>query len=396
MAQSRFRDSSNFLPDDFFQVDEKYFKQLRANKDIIADPSYWFDSESPIDTNSQEFDLKTYKVDYDSTLAIEKEILINAVSGWDSQLYNYDDMTICNSSTAASYIILGFLKGRINTLFFETPAYYASIEQAQLLGINVLKIPTYISEDFKISEDFLTSISSMKGKKGIWISQPRYGLGLNQRHKNLELLLSYLQDDDFLIIDEATEQIYPTHLKEFNFKKRKNIIKFRSFLKPLGLNGPRLAFILHHSDYRKLIQCRMEVTQGAIDCFSLNYVTKFLSKKEEFQLLLKVTNNYVKEVRMKAENLTHGTILKVIPIENGYIGSIALLHGKEDNSINLRKELLQHCQRMKCPIILGSAMYFARDPFSEFIRINFFNSEYSIMTGIQLILKFKLISHKYQ
>jgi aspartate/methionine/tyrosine aminotransferase len=389
MIHSKLNKPDLFLPDDFFKVDQKYFKLLRDKKEIEADPSYWFDSDSPIDISCQGYDLKTYRIDFNHSLENEKVRLIETISSWDSQQYTYDDLTICNSSTSASYIILGFLKERIDTLFIETPAYYATIEQSQMLGIKVVKIPTYISNGFQINAEFFNSLHNAKGKIGIWISQPRFGLGLNQPHEGLTLLLSFLRDDDFLIVDEATEQLFPSHLSEFNFKKRKNILKYRSFMKPLGFNGPRLAYILHHSDYRNLIQCHMEITQGAIDCFSLAYVTKILSNKEEFERILKAANKYVNNLRSKMESLVRGTNLKVIPLENGYIGSVAYYYDQEGDPSRLRKQLLSYCKHVKCPIILGSGLYFAIDPRYEFIRINYFNTEYNVMTGIQLILKFR-------
>jgi aspartate/methionine/tyrosine aminotransferase len=378
-----------FLPDDFFKIDNRYFKKLRETKDIKADPSYWFDSESPVCNILSNKNVQKYRIDFNSGLKDEKFILIDAISKWDDQKYNYNNITVCSSATSASFIVLGFLQNKVDSIIFETPAYYASIIQAKKLGFRVQYIPTYFSDNFQIEETSIKFIKSAKTAKAIWVSQPRFGIGINQNKDLLSNVLKCLTDKDFLIIDEATEQLFPAFLNEFNFRYRKNIIKLRSFLKPTGLNGPRLSYILHDTGYRISVQSYLELVQGAIDCFSLEYTCKLLQNITYFQEMLIISNKYVKNIARKIELITRGTVIVNIPLENGYIGSVAIKLYNEGNFLKERNRFLLYCNKVKVPVILGSAMYFAIDNTFEFIRINYFNSEFNITNGIHLLLKFR-------
>lgn len=378
-----------YFPDDFDRINNKYFKRLRETGDIVADLSFWYDTMSPVTKIISLPKINKYRSDFQKGLANEKETFINCINQWDSQIYKYDQITICSSVTTASFITLLFLQTQnVRTVFFETPAYFASIEQARSLNLDTILLPTYLHNDFQVSDDVINFIKTYNEPKAIWITQPRFGLGINQNRDTISKLVDSLNKYDFLIIDEATEQLFPTFINDVNFTMSKNIIKVRSFFKSTGLNGPRISFILHHEKYRYKIENLLEVAQGAVDCFSLEFGKKNLENVEFFKLLLKTSNEYVKSVRKKVQLYALGTDTFVIPLDNGYIGSIAVKLKQNKDYFKDREELIGHCASHKVAVILGATMKFAKDPLYEYIRINYFNTEYTLLKGMELLLKF--------
>jgi len=379
-----------FLPDDYDRINNKYFKKLRNCGDIEADPSFWYESISPSEGFFPSSNINKYRSDYQNGLKDEKEIFINCINQWDNQSFMYDEMTVCGSVTTASFITLLFLQSQnVNSIFFETPAYFASIEQAQSLKMNTHLIPTYLQDQFEMTDEFYNSFIKYEQPKALWITQPRFGLGINQSLEKIKKIIYSLKKTDFIIIDEATEQLFPTLLREINLHYFKNVIKLRSFFKSSGLNGPRISFILHHKGFRENFQNFLEIVQGAIDCFSLEFAKKNLQEIDFFKSLLFAANTYVNALRKKVEFFSRGTRISPIPLENGYIGSIAVLI-KGENYYKEREALLNHCAKCKVPVILGATMRFPKDPLYEFIRMNYFNSEYSLLRGIEHISKFDL------
>jgi histidinol-phosphate/aromatic aminotransferase/cobyric acid decarboxylase-like protein len=378
-----------FLPDDYDRINNKYFKKLRNSGNIEADPSFWFDSISPAEDIFPSSHINKYRSDYQNGLKEEKDVFINCINQWDLQSFDYNEITICSSVTTASFITLLFLQSRnVNDIFFETPAYFACIGQAKSLKMNVFLIPTYFENQFQMTDKFLSSFNNHRHSKAIWITQPRFGLGTNQSLEKIIEIIKHLNKDDFIIIDEATEQLFPTLIRDINFGYFKNVIKLRSFFKSSGLNGPRISFILHHKEYRELIQNYLEIAQGAIDCFSLEFAKTHLQNIEFFKSILLAANIYVNSLRRKVESFSRGTNIISIPLENGYIGSIAVTLSRIKNYYREREGLLHHCARCKVPVILGSTMRFPKDVLYEFIRMNYFNTEYSILRGIEQISKF--------
>jgi len=389
MSLRQYEKSKLFLIDDFEIINKRYFKKLRENGKIEADLSFWYDTMSPISDNLKQPKINKYKSDYQKGLYKEKEVLMNCINQWDLQEYKYDEITICSSVTSASFITMLFLKSqKVKNVFFETPAYFASIEQAKSLDLEVYLFPTYIKNNFQIDDRDILSLQKYKKPKAIWLTQPRFSIGINQNIENIYKIFKVLNNDDFLVIDEATEQLFPTFLKEINLRQFKNVIKIRSFFKSTGLNGPRISFIVHNQKYRSTIENLLEVTQGAVDCFSLEFATKHLNNVDFFKSLLDHSNLYVNNLRKKIQIQTNGTRITAIPLENGYIGSIAIkLNGNKKYTLE-RKELLEYCSLNKVAVILGATMLFAKDKDFEFIRLNYFNTEYTILKGLELILKF--------
>lgn len=389
MSDQEFNESTIFFPDDFDRIYNKYFKKLRELGNIESDLSYWYDSVFPGSDILSTPKINKYRSDYKKGLVEEKEILINCINDWDVQDYKYDEITICSSVTTASFIVMLFLKSQgISDIFFETPAYFASIEQADAINMKTHLLPTYLKNGFEISEEQFNAITNFKGVKAIWVTQPRFALGMNQSEKVINKFINTLGKNDYLIIDEATEQYFPAFLYNISFKHFKNIIKVRSFFKGSGLNGPRISYILHHERFRTKIENYLEVVQGAVDCFSLAFAKKHLSNSSFLEKLLIASNNYVTNLRINIQKYTRGTKLYPSILVNGYIGSISISLKKQNNYFKEREELLLFCSQNKVSVILGATMKFAKDISYEYIRINYFNSEYTILKGIESLIRF--------
>ncbi len=364
---------SLFHPDDFDRVNKKYFTRLRDQNDISADPSFWFKNNSKAALTADLADIRNYKSDYNNGLKDEKPKIIDILSKWDKTSYDYDNLTLCSSATTGSFILLTYLKNilGIKQIYFETPCYFASLKQAEFLGFDISLVPTYFREEFRPSYHF----SESESPKVIWITQPRFCLGNNQPHEDFESLIQLCGKGDVIVVDEATEQHYPSHLHTFSIKKDPRIMKIRSPFKSIGVNGPRLSTIIHNSKHRSLIQNILEQVQGSVDIFSLRFAQNFLSDHSRYFSLLSIVNEQVNNIHEKLVTMCKGTQLTPSLMANGYIGSIAIDFNNDDLSyMHKREQLLQHCSFNKMPVILGATMRFAKDNDREFVRLSYFNS----------------------
>ena len=378
-----------FFPDDIDRINKKYFSDIRKNNQIVADPSYWYENYSETALNSGFSHIKNYKSDYHDSLKEEKPIILQILSIWDSTSYGYDDLTVCSSTTSGSLILLSYLKSvaGIKNIYFETPCYFASLKQAELLNYKVNKLPTYYKENFNF--DF-SSLSDER--KIVWLTQPRYGLGKNYEIEHLESLLSKCGKNDFIVIDEATEQLLPAHLANYNFQSDPRILKIRTPFKGIGINGPRISTIIHGEKHRHSIQNILEQVQGAMDIFSLNFAIDVFKNHSHYFFMLASSNNQVKSTYKKLLPRAIGTNLQLSSIENGYISSVLLNYGKTKQGYSKKREkLLQYCSKVKIPVILGANLNFAKDERIEPIRLNYFNKSSELILALDHLAKFSLI-----
>lgn len=375
-----------FLSDDFDRINNKYFNRLRESQSVRFDPSYWIKNFTEVALEFEFEAVKNYKSDFQFGLKEEKPIVISAFSEWDTCKYRYDDITVCSSATTASLIILAYLKDNfdIKSVFFESPCYFGSLKQAQLLGLNAKRIPTYYEKSFELDCKFLQLEET---PKVLWVTQPRFGLGNNQIEKQIMNYLYHLSKNDFLVIDEATEQLYPSHLRDFNYFLDDRIIKIRSPFKPIGINGPRLSTIIHGDKRRKRIQNTLEQVQGAIDTFSLSF-TKEVFEKGKLKYMLSSANQQVIRTYKKAHSFCLGTNLNPSNMENGYIGSVAIALDGSTKYLKSREKLLSFCAENGMPVILGANLNFAKDNRREFVRLSYFNEEKEILESLRILSTF--------
>lgn len=380
-------DEAMFLPDDFDRINKKYFYKLRDTNEVYSDPSFWYANYSKAALDFGYSEIAKYRSDFHTGLKEEKPTLVNLLSRWDLTNYTFEDITICSSATAASLIVLSYLKYEkgVNRVYFETPCYFGSYNQSAYLQIESNLVPTFFENDFEMNLE--TDFGNQP--KVFWITQPRFGMGKNYNTDTITSLVKKLKKNDFLVVDEATEQLFPSHLKEYNFQNDPRIIKIRSPFKGMGINGPRLSCIIHGQEARKPIQNILENIQGSIDTFSLQFAHELFSDQEKYVSMLNTANQQVIQLFNKLKVWTAASFIAPLHLDNGYIGAIGLTY--QDLSHGYRKrreELLKYCALNRMPVILGSNLKFAKDEKREFIRINYFNTAKDLKNSIDVLLRF--------
>ncbi len=380
-----------FAEDDFDEIYEKYFTSLPSWESLEADISYWHNT-MPKTLEYLNFDKETkyYRSDYSKELLADKRKILNGLSCWENDGIDCDELTLCTSATIASLIVLSFLKRKgIRKIVFETPCYFASIYQAKLLDFEVILVPTYYKDNYNLAIPQELLVDSVS--KTIWLTQPKFAIGSNQSSCEIKKLYSKLSDKDFLVVDEANEHMFPSVLHELRTRDMHNLIKFRSLFKPLGLNGPRISCIFHNTIYRDTFQDIMDIMQGGIDYKSVSLATNLYDNPPKLKMLLDIVHEQIMELRYQAENLCRYTRLEISPIENGYLGSVHIRFESDKPHEQQRKDLLNFCHQVKLPIILGSSMYYAIEPFVEHVRLNYFIHNSLFINGLKLLIsKYKL------
>lgn len=207
-------------------------------------------------------------------------------------------------------------------------------------------------------------------------------LGVNQSIKLVGNLHLQLPSNSFLVIDEATEQYWPSHLHKLQAVNY-NVIKIRSLTKGIGLNGLRCAYIAHSEELRAKMVETMDNFQGGMDYESLNMVVQLVQDPHLLKKLLYASHNQVQTLRRRAEGEIIPDKMILSKIANGYIGSIALK--RLDQKKNFREFLLHYCSNHLCPVILGSSMLFAVDSRYEFVRLNYYNETHHLIQGLRIL-----------
>lgn len=378
-----------FFPDDIDRINTKYFNKLRQDGGVSADPSYWYENRSEVAFEFGLESIRAYTSDYNGGLRDEKAVIVGTLGRWDEQTYSNDDLSLCSSATSASLSILAYLRHmcRFEHIVFETPCYFASYKQAQYLSFNVRLAPTYFNYDFNMD---LTLIDSGQPKV-IWITQPRFGIGSNYDVSHLDSILHCMSKHDVLVIDEATEQLTPPHLADYNHARDPRIIKIRSPFKGMGINGPRISTIIHGEHRCRQLQLAREQVQGSIDRFSLDFSVKLLSEPERFFMMLQTANRQILNLHRNLSVRCIGTRVAMSPMQNGFIGSASVAYDSVDKPyVQRRERLLQHCLEHGMPVIVGANMYFAIDPSREFVRFSYFSKETDLQEAVKILSLFSL------
>ena len=380
-----------FMPDDFDRIYQKYFKRLKESNNIKYDPSGWLNTISKaselysFDGKISPKDIVPYYSDYYDQLSFYKDSISKLLTAWDNYKYPSDEYTLCSSVTLGSLIVLSvFAKRNIRNVFFETPAYYASINQAKSLGMNYFTIPTYRDQNF----DLNINIEEIKkaGPCIIWITQPRMSLGLNQNPEAISELYSRLPENSYIVIDEAAEQLFPSRLSSLTVEKYPRIIKIRNIYKGLGINGIRLSFISHARSFQAEIQRDLENFQGAVDYFSLLNAADFGTNIERFKLMMTIANEQTTSLRKNISRVFENEFISFSKLENGYVSSVCVDLSKFEYGYRTNREnLLKYCFNHGIPIILGATMKFAYHEQREFIRLNYFKPAAEIEGAMKII-----------
>jgi histidinol-phosphate/aromatic aminotransferase/cobyric acid decarboxylase-like protein len=382
-------DRATFFPDDIDRINTKYFNRLRSEGTVAADPSYWYQNQSEVAFGFELETVRSYTSDYDGGLGSEKAVIAAALGRWDGQDYRNDDLSLCSSATSASLAILAYLRHvrGVEDIVFETPCYFASYRQAQFLLFNVRLAPTYLDSSFNMAIDYVVA----DRPKVVWITQPRFGLGTNYDVDHLDQVLRAMGKQDVLVIDEATEQLTPSHLARYNHVRDHRIIKIRSPFKGMGINGPRISTIIHGEHRRRQLQLVREQVQGSIDIFSLDFAVRILADPERFFAMLGTANRQVTNLHRRLCVRSLGTRVSISLMQNGYIGSASVTFDANDQAyVQKREKFLQHCAQHAMPVILGANMHFAIDPVREFVRLSYFSGEADLLDAVRILSLFTL------
>lgn len=380
-----------FRRNDFDPVYYDFFEEVWDSGDVYADPSGWNDTEStaagllPM-IRVNEAALGRYYLDEDKTLGTLKEQILQLVEFWERRTLGWDEMTLYNSvSTATAAVLVALKRLGARTVVFETPAYGVTVNQAKHSGYKVVLIPTYYRDNFALPLQH--AVLRRPHPVVFWLTQPRMSLGIDQEDGVVEKLLGELSPDDYLVIDEATEQRCPSILSHLPQDAR--VLRIRGLLKPLGLNGLRLSCVLHAGDLRVCLENAQDVIGASLDLYSLQMAAELSQKKELFFNMLSVANTQVTELRRKAEFLALGSEVRLSRLVNGYMGSVFVpFKGGRRKYRENRARLLEYCRARRMPVILGSNMLYAFDPEWEQIRLNYFSREHHILRAIEVLTTF--------
>jgi hypothetical protein len=251
-------------------------------------------------------------------------------------------------------------------------------------------VPTYRRDGYRLE----ASAAVRKAQKmplALWLTQPRFALGINQSLDHLRSILRRLHDiGSYVVIDEVMDQSFPAHLAALGAMSEGpglSLIRIRSFVKAVGLNGVRLAVIMHPATLRRPIVNALEMLGGAVDVHSLASVASLADDVPRYKTMLATANRQVTRLWVQAERLVRGTPLSINPLVNGYIGSmVADVTPFGKTTEERRTGLLEGCRSVRTPIVLGASFYVAIDPPTETVRLNFFIHPDELLRGVRNIL----------
>lgn len=381
-----------FEPSGFDEIYSTYFEDLIARGEVAADPSGWARTEP-----GAAFDLAVpmppgllghYVVDNRRLLQAEKEAIRALLSTWDARDYALHEITLTPSISAASFATLLLLRSKgVRTVVFETPAYYSTIDQAEALGLDVALIPTRADDGYQWR--VADWISAANGACAYWLTQPRYALGRNQSIAGCEELAALLGDSRYLVIDETADQSWPSRLSCIRAGEHANLFKIRGFMKPLGLNGLRLAMVLHAAAWRPALQELLWLVGAALDRYSVVAASEMARTPDLFPTMLGGARQRVATLHSRLALGSRTAPLELSPMENGYLGVVEL-DRRQTTTRRSRAELLTFCRENRMPVTLGPAMIFARDDTRERVRLNYFMPRHDLECCVDLLARFAL------
>jgi histidinol-phosphate/aromatic aminotransferase/cobyric acid decarboxylase-like protein len=386
-------DSTVFGIDDYESVQNRYFGDLRKDGRIDADPSGWLRTRSDAEAfipfpKLEPHDFSRYYLDEGNALGSHKERIRRLLEAWEGAALSQSQFTLCPSGTCSALLTLGALKARgVQRVIVETPAYFGLIEQLTVLGFDFSLVPTYRREGYALPA--IDKRLLRDEPFAVWLTQPRASLGFNQPARLIETLLALAGSRNYVVIDEVTDQTFPSHFGVLHGNNRSvNLIRIRSFMKGMGLNGFRLSAILHPCSMRATFEEYLEAFGGSLDAHSILAVDELGDDLPRFRSMLAAANAQVNDLRRRVEVFTRGSKIAVNKLVNGYIGSMVVdTSSLGRNDEERRIGLLEGCRTERTAIVLGSSFYVAKDPPLEAIRLNFFTEPQHMLRGIANVLR---------
>jgi aspartate/methionine/tyrosine aminotransferase len=297
-----------------------------------------------------------------------------------------DEVTLCPSVSCANLALLCAMKRRgIHRIVFETPAYFATIEQARMLGFDVVRVPSARANGFEVPIDVFVALARAREHSAVWLTQPRFGIGTDQSLQRIQALGAALGHQHSLVLDEAGEQRHPSTLCTIGSLEC-DVARTRGLVKGIGLNGLRISFILHPRHWREDLERVLETAGASIDRYSLIGAADLASSANLLPSLLAAANDQVCSLRRQLEVQLLGGWAVPTPLHNSYIGTVILdLSDLPGSYMEQRVALLEECRDLAMPVVLRASIGFAFDPSWEGVRINYFTPAENVVETARLL-----------
>lgn len=383
-----------FLPDEFHSIRETYFAELYRNKEWFALPGGVQNMQVPeynkiLGKPFNSTECVGYRFD-DYVNINNRDLIGTLLSDICNENLQPAEFSICPSvSTGLLATLLTLKQFGVKTIYFETPAFFAAVQQANSIGLEVIFLPTRVEEEFCIHTEIVDELErSMKLRNSaIMLTNPKYGTGTNQSKTLIKHLLSIDQENFFVIIDEAASHL--DSIAPLDEASHHNLIKVRSISKNIGLNGLKIAFIVHSARLRNQFIEILETISGNIDVFSWHCLVKFSKTPALLNDMVAGAKDFIHNNVELFNRYSDTSKVIIPPITNGYIGVVGIEVPAGDRNkecfINYRNNILHKAQQLKSPIILGSSLHFPYTYEIEWIRISYFCSEQNIINSAKVI-----------
>jgi histidinol-phosphate/aromatic aminotransferase/cobyric acid decarboxylase-like protein len=386
-------ESGAFGEDDYTQVFHTYFAQIVRDRTWSALPAGWHNpysvaAESVVPAPLEHRQLQQYALDEAYALESSKSELLRLLEQWEGRSLSHSEVTLAPSVSSANLLTMATLADLgFRRAVFETPTYYASLDQARMLGLRCIRLPSYRAANFKIAlSDFANAIRG-NAPCSVWLTQPRFGLGTNQTPEYIEQLAAIIGPDNVLVLDEAAEQNFPSTLSGVRTLQCP-MIRTRGIVKGIGLNGLRLACAIHPANWRPAFEQNLETVGASLDRFSLANASALAREPIFFASLLSAARGQVSDAYKAVSTVCIDTPVWPSPIENGYMSLLAIDFAQVGRSYHdMRRALLSACQNRRMPVVLKVSAGFADDESWEGIRLNYFTSKVNVVTSAEILVQ---------
>lgn len=380
-----------FAADDYEEVNEAYFGGILRDRSWSALPAGWYNPHSrgaetfvPCTPRREEYE--QYALDEGHALGDRKRAVLNLIEAWEGKSVNWNDTTLCPSVSAANLLVLRSLrKARVDGIVFETPAYFATVDQARLIGFKPRRVASFRQEQFEAPLDRIGRALHGLRRPALWITQPRFGLGTNQCRERVSALAALLGPKGVLVVDEAAEQMFPSHLSGME-GLHCDVLRIRGLVKGAGLNGLRISAILHPGSWRDQMERGLETCGASIDRISLVNASALGADPKLFREMLRLNNLQVRQFQALAALVTRGSWAEPTPLENSYIGTLLIDFQRLPGTYaEKRRAFLEHCRAIRLPVVLRASVGFAHDPAWEGVRLNYFTPGENVEAAARLL-----------
>ena len=395
---------TTLLPDDFYAVREQYFKSVLQQGSWKALPGGVQEMQTP------QYNIPDIRIRLDNLVGYRFDDGINlksrGVGGHfieviEGQARNEDEYTYCPSSSLGLLSVLFFLKSRgISDVYFEAPVFFGTLEQAKAVGMRVRVILTSSKEQFCLTKECLEFVLADQDTPiALIVTQPKYGDGGLRADRNLQMIQGLLGEKNYLVVDEAADNVIPGNCSIFPSPLPTNLFRVRGVAKGLGLNGIKLSTIFHSIINKGGIAEILEATSGSLDSYS-EAILRHVEDSADFLLdSYEVARAYIEQGNRIAQTILGNSCDYVSKVESGYMGVASIKFSESpmprEEFYQRRSAFLQDASKMDIPLTLGTSLYYPTNLTSEKVRLNYFTSHENIERA-SLILRSLAVQHGIQ